>query len=69
MKLKFFYNFIIWEAILQSAEDPVLKYSTVYKIILVLIHCYGSQRNLCSAQFIISFYITQVSKSLIQNEN
>ena len=69
MKLKFFYNFIIKEAILQSVEDPMLKYSTVYKIILVLIHRYGSHRNLCSAQFIINLYITQVSKSLIQNEN
>ena len=47
----------------------MLKYSSVYKIILVLIHHYGSQRNLHSAQFIISLCITQVSESLIQNEN
>lgn len=32
-------------------------------------HRYGSQRRLCSAQSIISLRITQVSKSLIQNEN
>lgn len=69
MKLKFFYNFIIWVVVLQSAEDRMVEYSNSAQNNSCFNTLLWLSEELGTAQFIIRLYITQVSKSLIQNEN